>query len=218
MASSREAILGAVREALEEAVLPSVPQKLDIALRAGDSAHESKFKDELEAVSGQLIQVKNAHDAADATISIVKGRGLERVVGWEPAEIHCGGLGASLAEAGIISVTSGDPEELSASVIGITGAEAGLVDTGSIVLRHGRGRSPLVSLQPETHIAILRRDRLFPGLDEYFASAAFTSGAMDGGDTSSLVLVTGPSRTADIEQALTLGVHGPKELIVVLWG
>lgn len=218
MKGSREAILSAVRKGLDQAVLPSVPQELDIHLPASGEANESKFKDELEAVSGQLIQVRTAEDAAEAIISIVKGRGLEGVLAWEPGEINCGGLEDSLYEAGIIPVTSGDPKELSDMVIGVTGADAGLADTGSVVLRNGGERSPLVSLLPKTHIAILRRDRLFAGLKEYLSSDAFTMGVWESGDTSSLVTVTGPSRTADIEQSLTLGVHGPKELIVVLWG
>lgn len=218
MTSSRQTILDAVREGLDEAVLPSVPQDLDFDLQASGSVLESKFKDELEAVSGQLIRVQTAQDAAEAVITIMKERGLEGVFAWEPAEINCEGLEDSLVEAGIIVVTSGYPEELSALVIGLTGADAGLVDTGSIVLRHGPGRSPLVSLLPETHIALLRRDRLFPGFCEYLDSGTYPSGVAEGENTSGVVLVTGPSRTADIEQSLTLGVHGPKELVIVLWG
>jgi L-lactate dehydrogenase complex protein LldG len=218
MKGSREAVLSAVRKGLDHAVLPSVPQDLDVDLPSSGQARVFIFKRELEAVSGQLIQVRTARDAAEAIISIVKGRGLEGVLAWEPGEINCRGLEGRLLEAGIIPVTSGDPKELSAMVVGVTGAEAGLVDTGSIVLQHGTGRSPLVSLLPQTHIALLRRDRLFAGLKEYFSSDAFTKGMGENGGTSSLAIITGPSRTADIEQSLTLGVHGPKELVVVLWG
>jgi L-lactate dehydrogenase complex protein LldG len=65
------------------------------------------------------------------------------------------------------------------------------------------------SLLPERHISLLREDRIVAGLEELFA-------ALRGELPSSLAIVSGPSRSADIEQTLTIGVHGPGEVHVVL--
>jgi L-lactate dehydrogenase complex protein LldG len=92
---------------------------------------------------------------------------------------------------------------------GVSEALYGLADTGSVVLaaspEEPRGRS----LLPAVHISLLREDRILPGLDELFAAAR-------GQLPSALAIVTGPSRSADIEQRLTVGVHGPGEVHVVL--
>jgi L-lactate dehydrogenase complex protein LldG len=94
---------------------------------------------------------------------------------------------------------------------GITGADAGLAESGSIVLRTGPGRPRLASLIPVVHVAVLTVRRIARSLAHY---AIDHPAAIEG--TSNLVVITGPSRTADIEQQLNLGVHGPKHLHVIL--
>ena len=71
----------------------------------------------------------------------------------------------------------------------------------------------MISLLPPAHIAVLPRDRILTGLDELFSRLPDPSEL-----TSSMVLITGPSRTADIEQILVRGVHGPGEITVVVVG
>jgi len=85
----------------------------------------------------------------------------------------------------------------------------GLADTGSVVIGASPEEPRSRSLLPERHISLLREDRIVPGLDELFA-------ALGGELPSSLAIVSGPSRSADIEQTLTIGVHGPGEVHVVL--
>ncbi len=96
----------------------------------------------------------------------------------------------------------------------IEGAEAsealyGLADTGSVVLAASPSEPRARSLLPEVHISLLREDRILPGLAELFE-------ALGADLPSGLAIVTGPSRSADIEQELTVGVHGPGEVHVVL--
>jgi L-lactate dehydrogenase complex protein LldG len=84
----------------------------------------------------------------------------------------------------------------------------GLADTGSVVLSSSdepRARS----LLPDVHVTLLDESRILPGLDELFA-------ALGDDLPSALAIVTGPSRSADIEQKLAVGVHGPREVHVVL--
>jgi L-lactate dehydrogenase complex protein LldG len=96
----------------------------------------------------------------------------------------------------------------------IDGAEVsealyGLADTGSVVLAASPQEPRARSLLPEVHVSILREDRILPGLEELFA-------ALGDDLPSALAIVTGPSRSADIEQTLAVGVHGPGEVHVVL--
>ncbi len=86
-------------------------------------------------------------------------------------------------------------------------AAYGLADTGSVVLVGDEARS--ASLLPDVHVTELDAARILPGLREVLAALA--------ADMPSVVaIVTGPSRSADIEQTLTIGVHGPGEVHVVL--
>jgi L-lactate dehydrogenase complex protein LldG len=92
---------------------------------------------------------------------------------------------------------------------GVSRAVYALADTGSVVLAATLDEPRARSLLPEVHITLVAEDAVLPGLEELFAAV--------GNDLpSSLAIVTGPSRSADIEQKLTVGVHGPGEVHVVL--
>jgi L-lactate dehydrogenase complex protein LldF len=93
--------------------------------------------------------------------------------------------------------------------VGVTGALAGIADTGSLVLVGGEGRSLSASLLPDIHIAILRESDLVSSLSNVLRKLEIRT-------APAAVIITGPSRTADIEMTLTIGVHGPKELHVFL--
>ena len=97
--------------------------------------------------------------------------------------------------------------------VGLTGAAAGLARTGSIVLYGDRGHGRFASLLPPVHYAILRNSQLYPDLADWLASPAAAYAIPHSSNT---VIITGPSRSADIAQTLTLGAHGPKELHVIL--
>jgi L-lactate dehydrogenase complex protein LldG len=92
---------------------------------------------------------------------------------------------------------------------GVSTALYGLADTGSVVLAASPEEPRRNSLLPDVHVTLLAEDRILPGLDELFA-------ALGADLPSSLAIVTGPSRSADIEQKLAVGVHGPREVHVVL--
>jgi L-lactate dehydrogenase complex protein LldG len=94
---------------------------------------------------------------------------------------------------------------------GITSADYALADTGTLVMLSSPAEARLISLLPPAHIAVVPRDRILSGLDELF-SLLPDPGAV----SSSMVLITGPSRTADIEQILVRGVHGPGQITVLI--
>ncbi|MER3410748.1 MAG: hypothetical protein C4306_11900 [Thermoleophilia bacterium] len=92
---------------------------------------------------------------------------------------------------------------------GVSRALYGLADTGSVVLAASPEEPRARSLLPEVHVSLLSEDRILPGLEELLAALA-------GDLPSALAIVTGPSRSADIEQRIVIGVHGPGEVHVVL--
>jgi L-lactate dehydrogenase complex protein LldG len=125
-----------------------------------------------------------------------------------------------LAECGITNlpgVRSGisDRDELRAicvtADVGITSADYALADTGTLVMMSSPQEARLISLLPPAHIAVVPRSRLLTGLDELFTLLPDPSAL-----TSSLVFITGPSRTADIELILVRGVHGPGHITVLI--
>jgi L-lactate utilization protein LutC len=97
--------------------------------------------------------------------------------------------------------------------VGITSADYALADTGTLVMLASPAEARLISLLPPMHIAVVPKDRVLSGLDELL-----TILPRPAEQTSSMVLITGPSRTADIEQILVRGVHGPGEIHVVVVG
>jgi L-lactate dehydrogenase complex protein LldG len=109
-------------------------------------------------------------------------------------------------QAGFV-VHRGHPPELEGAEV--SQASYGLADTGSVVLEASPEEPRARHLLPEVHVSLLAEERILPGLAELFAKV---------GDTlpSALAIVTGPSRSADIEQRLVIGVHGPREVHVVL--
>lgn len=105
-------------------------------------------------------------------------------------------------------------EQAAQAAIGITTAQAGIADTGTIVLHHSFDRGRLAALLPPVHVALLRRDRIYPDKVSFLAAAR--TGGTDLGATP-MSWVTGPSLTADIEKVLVRGAHGPRKLIVLLY-
>jgi L-lactate dehydrogenase complex protein LldG len=91
----------------------------------------------------------------------------------------------------------------------VSEAVHGLADTGSVVLAASRDEPRARSLLPDVHVTRLREDRILPSLADLFA-------AVGGHLPSALAIVSGPSRSGDIEQTMTVGVHGPGEVHVVL--
>ncbi|MGZ6230256.1 MAG: LUD domain-containing protein, partial [Syntrophales bacterium] len=92
---------------------------------------------------------------------------------------------------------------------GVTGALVGIAETGSLLLTSGAGETLKASLLPEIHVVVLKTSRILPTLTDALALPEV-------GTASAGVIITGPSRTADIEMTLTIGVHGPGELHVFL--
>lgn len=95
---------------------------------------------------------------------------------------------------------------------GVTDVQAAIAETGSLVCWSGQGRGRGLSLVPPVHVALVRRSEVIADLVDYWPGPAASAQPLP----SSLVLITGPSKTADIEGILITGVHGPREVHIVL--
>jgi len=99
--------------------------------------------------------------------------------------------------------------------VGVTAADFAIAETGTIVLGSGEQNALLVSLLPPVHIAVLRSSQIIASLGEVMIKLnEARMGRVDAWRSASFI--TGPSRTSDVELVLTIGVHGPKELHVII--
>jgi len=99
-------------------------------------------------------------------------------------------------------------------MIGITGCFCAIAETGTLVFASGTDSPPATFLLPETHVAIVRADQIVAGMEEAFARLRAGRGALP----RAVNLVSGPSRTGDIEQTIVLGAHGPRRVHIVVVG
>ncbi len=179
-----------------------------------------RFKSELEALSGKVYIAASPSDAVEQVLSILDDLGqVDSIMAWD--ELPLPGLDGALAARKLNMVTpnirGSNRQEVMAQLdpirVGITGADAGLATTGTLVLRSGETQGRVASLLPPVHVALLRRDCIFPRLEDWIAaegrSALTHSGAV--------VFATGPSRSGDIEMKVVVGVHGPGAVHVVIF-
>jgi L-lactate dehydrogenase complex protein LldG len=102
-----------------------------------------------------------------------------------------------------------------ADLVGITGCFCAFAETGTIVLASGPQTHASTHLLPETHVALVPASRIVAGMEDVFTLLRAERGG-DGMMPRALNMVSGPSRTADIELTLVLGAHGPYRVHIVL--
>lgn len=190
-----------------------------------------QFERELTAVGGLFHHAANADAVCDFVVRIAATHNARSALAWDVGLIDELGLGKRLKEADIkffisrrdIRVEAGSAgapvaefRVAEAADIGITAVDYALADTGTLVLRSGDGRARSVSLLPPVHVALLKPQQIISGLDDLFPLLARDREKSGGSLDSAVAFITGPSRTADIELTLVVGVHGPQELHVVL--
>jgi len=180
----------------EERREPDVPEAPKVNL-------VERFTEELTALGGNVYRVPR-DKLNDRLIEFLRERKVEAVLMWDSVEgvdeIH-------LTRAGIRAVRSADPSLR----VGITGVASAIAETGTLVVPSGKGQMLSASLLPEIHIAVAQSSQIVPSLEEALRSDAVRGAA-------SVALISGPSRTADIEMTLTIGVHGPEELHAFVTG
>jgi L-lactate utilization protein LutC len=211
MSMAREHILHKIRTALGRSAgqppPPVPPVRLNVPQVRVENRIES-FRAALEALAGRTFEAQNASQTREYAAELLGGR------------TAVASNSAFLRECGILEIPGVQSnftsrEELRAACAtasaGITSADYALADTGTLVMLSSPEEARMISLLPPLHLAIVPRSRLLTGLDELL-----TIIPKPGERTSSMVFITGPSRTAEIEQILVRGVHGPGEIHVVM--
>jgi L-lactate dehydrogenase complex protein LldG len=139
---------------------------------------------------------------------------LLRTLGQAISVWQTSGAGGS-PEAGDASLRA-FAEASFAATVGITGVEFALAETGSLVVTSSTEGAQMASLAPPVHVALYRRSQLVASLDEVLERFPVVCDPNQAVPGRSVVFITGTSRTADIEQILIRGVHGPGEVHAVL--
>lgn len=179
-----------------------------------------------EATGWNVHRVANPEDAAEVIAGICSKHDARNILRSAHDVLTLIPLDAAIRDAGAnirVAGSAGDAgrterEEAKRAVfsadVGITGADYAIAETGTIVIHPRKGVSRLVSLAPEIHIAVLRPGEVLESLDELFAMERddFLAGRLSG----SLNLISGPSKTGDIEGTIVTGIHGPLEVHLVI--
>lgn len=213
MNSARDRILGRLKAAPKR----PAPARPDWTPPAFGDQRKAKFTAMLAAAHAEVHEV-TALDWPQRLKAILADKGVETLL-YAPATEAGGALAQAWGDSGPARLAyDRSVEEMKESLVqqvdaALTTARGGIAQTGSLVLWPTADEPRLMSLLPPIHVALLDEDSLTDSLAETIAAQGW-AGSMP----TNAILVSGPSKTADIEQTLAYGVHGPKELVVLLVG
>jgi L-lactate utilization protein LutC len=221
--TSRETFLKLVRQAVEAGNraghATTLPMRGTVGYQGAGPDPVARFCEEFAAAGGHIHRVQNAATAVTEVLELVKSKSVRRAVLGRKGFVAGLGLAEHLRAAGVevISVEAISPasgrELLFAADVGISGADFLIAETGSVVLRASSQEPRSLSLLPPVHIVVAERAQLVSDLFDVFE--AILPDRVPG-LPSCLSLITGPSKTGDIELRLVTGVHGPGEIHVIL--
>ncbi len=220
MSTARDRILGRLREAQAahaspDSVLSRPPldsRRSMIPLRDLDADERiEQFVAAAEGLGGTVHRVGGPGMALETIMTLLDSD--ETALAWEDDELPMADLRATLESLGV-SIAAHNDES---ARVGITGVSAALAGTGSLVLESGGGRYRATSLLPDLHIALLKPEQILPDL-ETWAEVQAAQGFRAFTDASNTIIISGPSKTADIGHQLVKGAHGPRELHILLLG
>lgn len=208
--------------------LPAIEEQAQL-VRQRISQERTELLDQLAETahlrSWNVQRCEGAEDALGYVTWLVQNLGAASVARSEqtvfdmvPVDSAIAGVGGLCWPATYDGPASRDEvrRRLAESGMGITGADYAIAETGSVVVVPRQGLSRLVSVVPPVHVAIVRPSDVVGTLDDLFTLRRLEY-VRNGGEMGSyLNFITGPSRTADIEQTIVVGVHGPREVHMVL--
>jgi L-lactate dehydrogenase complex protein LldG len=225
--SERDNIFGRIREALRvPAPFPGVHGRPLHAISEAEAAkHISEwlpavgdtFDDRVELFRANALELKaDFHLLGDSQEVEAHLRELASAEGWKKIASHSGGLTdracAALALPRLSTDQSYDVNELERCDVGISECDALVAQTGSVLVSSRSAGGRALSVLPPHHLVLARREQLLADLPTAFA---LLKGKYDSNYPSFISLITGPSRTGDIERILVLGAHGPKKLTIL---
>lgn len=191
---------------VDERAEPQVPDIPAAELR-------ERFRHELTQLGGEVVLARSREEARSALLAEL--RRAERVVAWTQSELsersglELSDLWRSLGDRLREPSASDFRAALVTADVGVTGVDYAIAETGTLVLSASAGRPRGVSLAPRLHIALVAERQL---VGRRRATWPKSSTEMP----SALLFITGPSRTSDIENDLSIGVHGPARVLAIL--
>jgi L-lactate dehydrogenase complex protein LldG len=207
--SAREEILNRLRQKNH-----SAPKVGSWVYQSDNSDLVTQFSQALRAAKGEVLSTKNLEQAWQELGRVLSDVDARRVVINQEPSLNRDMLRLKFPNCKW-AVAQGDKQELRQlcleADVGLTGARFALAETGSIGIAFGANHSRMVSLIPPIHVVLLFDGVLVPDLISWEKVRPKSM-------PSQLVFISGPSKTADIEQTLVVGAHGPKKLIVIVYG
>ncbi len=205
--SSREAILARIRAAQK-----SPPGEIERILHAHErgpgptpvSDLVARFSERATALSSDVLRAKSRQHLPYLAAQYLAQHELSKSLLCWPEFLDLDWLEARLAIAA-------RPPEMD-DLVGLTGAYCGIAETGTLMMVSGPATPAATSLVPETHIAVLPVSRIVATMEDAWAALRQEHGALP----RAVNFISGPSRTADIEQTITLGAHGPSRVCIIL--
>lgn len=209
MSGARERILQRVREACRTARIPDAPgAELEPSpLIAQPELWLERFQTELEALKSGCVIASDVEAVRERVRHEIEG---QIVLGWDPERLPYE-LGEHLGGAKRYLRDDAPGEEKEQAEVGLTGVTLAVAETGSLVVLPRAGEPRTASLLARKHVAIVRQDQMRASLEQ-----AFTEIQPMLSEVSQVAVITGQSRSADIELSLILGMHGPAELLVIV--
>jgi len=221
-------VLEAVRRRVTRRPVPLPPTPaMPLDAPPGSEAAVRRLWASWAEVGVQAVPCATETEAIREVVARLQERGARHVLMDARTAQSYPGLVEALEGAGIVWMSGSLPREegprylglgrWATAEAGITDSVAAFADTGTIWVAGGQGGMRCASLLPPLHIALVRRAQVYPCFAAWL-QAARASGALWEWieESSAMIAITGPSRTSDIEKTLTLGVHGPKEVIAFL--
>lgn len=173
--------------------------------------HFAEFETRAKAASAEIFRVKTAAEAKEVIINLAQSVGAKKIVAVDSPLQQASGTFDALKSVGIevLTETADIAEHAPTADMGISSVEFAIAESGSVCMDGYAVESRLVSMLPPVHVVFLNSNNVVPGINEAFEviSKVFTHGFIS--------FITGPSRTADIERVLTIGVHGPSRFVII---
>ncbi len=213
--AAREAILGRVRSGIGRSDLTTRRQAAEAAMRRGAPGPQPRLDPDLVARFRQ-----KAEALSSTTEAVARAEDVPAVVARYLAQNELGTalVATSDVAAGQAWSAAGLQVEGRAAVdadrVGITGCFCAIAETGTIMLLSSAETPASVSLLPETHIALVAKERMVGTMEDAFALLR----QEHGDPPRSVNFISGPSRTGDIEQTIVLGAHGPCRVHLIVVG
>ena len=209
----------AAQERLDRGEIEQETAKRYVELKERQQILVHRFVEEIIGIRGNGKVVGSESEIKESMGDLIKGRGAKRAAIWESDFLRQLDIREFLQSKGLQIASPENGEEMADADFGITEADFAVADTGTMVLMANKSQPRSVSLIPPIHIAVVKGEVIVENIRDLFLilenSLPESGSILD--LTSCITFITGPSRTADIELNLTLGVHGPREVFVLVY-